>query len=303
MPRPVSEVRLLEGSERFLKSRAYTIYSKWVNGDPSLGVGEYVRVLYRGELVGYGFYEKIGAVGLRLLAYVGEDPPEDLEELIAWRLEAALARRKMSRESEESGYRLVYADSDGMPGLVVDVYNDVAVVQSTSWGWDKHAELLARSLVEVTGCRRVYLKNDQRARKTFGMPIFSGFLMGEGPPETVIIEGSARFLVDLARGHKTGFYLDQREARLRLSRMKLDGMSVLDLFSYTGAFAIHALLAGASHAVMVEEDLDALEVMQRNLAMNGLEGRGMPLRARVERLLDSLVAKRRKFDVVISDPP
>jgi len=298
----MKRVELKRGVEELLSEKRYTIYSKWVSADSTVSNGDFVEVYFEGELVGYGFYEKVGAVGLRILAYVSEEPPSDLEGIVKWRIEKAERRRKLAGESASSGYRLVYADSDGMPGLVVDVYGDTAVVQSTSYGWDKNSELLARCLVEAGVCSRVYLKNDQRARKQFGMPVERRFLVGSGPPEVVIFEGRAKLIVNFEKGQKTGFYLDQRPARLRVSSLDLSGAKVLDLFSYTGAFSVHTLLAGASEAVMIEESAEALETAVKNMELNGLDS-FETICGRVERVLDSLVSKRRSFDVVIADPP
>lgn len=296
------QVELKEGAERKLSRKIYTIYSKWVKADTAIPQGSFVRVLFRGELVGYGFYEKIGPIGLRVLAYVSEGPPSTLEEIVRWRVRRALRLRMLSGESPERGYRLIYADSDGMPGLVIDVYNKTAVVQSSSLGWDKHAGLLGSVLVEEGVCERVYLKNDQRGRKEFGLPVERRFIVGGGEEREVITEGRARFIVDFSAGQKTGFYLDQRPARLKIASMKLEGFRVLDLFSYTGAFSVHALQAGAEYAFLVDESPSALKLAHENMKLNELESFDT-LVGRVEHITDALRAKRRRFDMVIADPP
>lgn len=296
------QVELKEEAERNLSRKVYTIYSKWVRADPTIPVGSFVRVLFRGELVGYGFYERIGPIGLRVLAYVSEGPPNALEDIIRWRIRKALRLRMLSGEVARNGYRLAYADSDGMPGLVIDVYNRTAVVQSSSIGWDRSVELLASVLVEEGVSERVYLKNDQRGRKEFGLPVERRFIVGSGEERELITEGRARFIVDFSVGQKTGFYLDQRPARLRIASMRLEGFRVLDLFSYTGAFSVHALLAGAEHATLVDESPFALKVAEENMRLNKLESFDM-LVGRVERVTDALIARRRRFDMVIADPP
>ncbi len=299
----MKKVELKPGVESFLRKGLYTVYSKWVKADASVSNGDFVEVYYNDELIGYGFYEKIGAIGLRVLAYLRENPPDSLEEIIKWRIRKAFSKRRLGGEKPENGYRLIYADSDGMPGLIADVYNDVCVIQSTSYGWDRNLELLGKIIADEGIAERVYLKNDQRARKTFGLPVEKRFIIGGGEARTVIIEDRARFMVDFENGHKTGFYLDQRPARLRIAQMRLDGLRVLDLFSYTGAFAIQALLAGAEEATLVEENLYATMLAHENLVLNGVRNRAEILRCRVEKFLDTAVAKRKRYDVVIADPP
>ncbi len=300
----LKRVRITKGAEKFIKQRSYTIFSKWVRKlDDGVKYGDFVEV-YRGkDLIGYGFYEEIGSVGVRLLAYVSENPPETLEEIIRWRVEKAHKIRIRGGEKPEAGYRLAYADSDGMPGLIIDVFNDVSVVQSTSFGWDKNLYQLAEALVELGVSEKVFVKNDQRARKLYGLPVFKRYLAGEGDGSTIIREGDAVFKVDYMRGHKTGFYLDQRPARLRISGLDLDNGTVLDLFSYNAAFAVHSLLAGASEAFIVEEDEPSTRIALENLGLNGHIAKGHVMRGRVEKVLDYLIGRKRMFDLVVVDPP
>jgi len=296
------EVEVKREAERGIREKLYTIYSKWVKADPTVPQGSFVKVRYGGEHIGYGFYEKIGAVGLRILAYVSEGPPDDLDGIIKWRLERAHALRKLAGETPEAGYRLVYADSDGMPGLIIDVYGRTSVVQTSSLGWDSNIDRVASTLTELGISERVYLKNDQRGRKEFGLPVERRFLVGSGPEREVIREGRALFIVDFKAGQKTGFYLDQRPARVKISSMKLDGLRILDLFAYNGSFSVQAMLAGASSAMLVEESQTAIKIARENMILNGLENYEI-VRGRVEKVCETLASKRRKFDLVISDPP
>jgi 23S rRNA (cytosine1962-C5)-methyltransferase len=234
---------------------------------------------------------------------VTEGTPETLEEIIEWRLKKAFNIRRENGEDAIEGYRLIYADCDGMPGLIADVYNDTTVLQSTSIGWDKNIGMVAQKLVENGVSEKVFLKNDQRARKITGLKTEKRFLKGGPPSQTIIREGKVSIKVDYENGNKTGFYLDQRPARLRIGNMRLDGYGVLDLFSYTGAFSLQALRAGAEQAILVEESLNAVDIARENLSLNGFEDKGTIIRGRVEKFLDELVAKRRHFDLVIADPP
>ncbi len=281
----------------------YTIYSKWVKSDPTVPQGSYVSFVMNNETIGYGFYEKLGAIGARIIAYKSEAPSNDFREIVRWRIAKAYRLRIESGEKNENGYRLLYADSDGVPGLIADVYNDTTVIQSTSKGWDRHSHILAQEIVDMGVSKKVFLKNDQRARKKLGLPIKKLYLVGRPPTRTTIREGDVDIIVDYSLGHKTGFYLDQRGARLRVGRMRLEGFRVLDLFAYTGAFSLQALSAGASEALMVEENADAVRLADENLRRNGYRGRYQIIRGRVEKFLDRLAASKKRFDMVIVDPP
>ncbi len=300
----MKKIQLKPGAKKHLLRREYTIYSKWIKTDSSVSLGEFVEVVYNNDVIGYGFYDRIGAIGIRIIAYVSEDPPNHLPEIIEWRLKKAFEFRKKMGERNEEGYRLIYADSDGMPGLIIDVYNDTSVVQSTSYGWDRNIEIIGEKISGLGITERVFLKNDQRSRKNFGMKIEKKFVIGGGNEWTIIKEGKARFLVDFSIGQKTGFYLDQKQARLRISKMSLNGKKVLDLFSYTGAFSVHALLAGAKDVFLVDESETALGIARKNMKLNSISMERVSfIRGRVEKIMDNLIAKRRKFDVIIADPP
>jgi len=299
----MEKVQLKKEADKLLRRRTYTIYSKWIKDEPSVRNGSFVEFVYNDEVVARGFYERIGPIAGRIIAYISENDSKDLGELVKWRLERAFRLRERGGEDRKKGYRLVYADSDGMPGLIIDVYGDTSVIQSSSFGWDSASGILAEKIAEIGISERVYLKNDQRGRKSFGLPIERKFLRGGPPPEAEIEEIGRKIIVNYEIGQKTGFYLDQREARKRIAEMRLEGSRVLDLFSYTGAFSIAALSAGAASTLMVDEDERALDIAARNLAKNGFDGRHDILRGRVEKVLDWLKTKRRRFDFIVADPP
>ena len=299
----MNKVELKPEAAKFIRRRAYTLYSKWIEERFDITQGSFVEFSLDGEVVARGFYERIGAIGGRILAYVSENDSNDLEEIILWRLEEAWKLRMAGGERKEEGFRLLYADSDGTPGLIVDIFGGTAVVQSSSYGWDRSSEMLAEKMVKLGISERVFLKNDQRGRKSFGLPIERRFLVGGPPPEEMIEENGFRISVNFGEGQKSGYYLDQKEARKRIYRMDLSGIKALDLFSYTGSFSLSALGAGASYSLLVDEDERALAIASRNMELNGFEGKFGLIRGRVEKVLDWLKAKRRKFDFIIADPP
>ncbi len=291
----MGKVRLRREAQRLVDEQVLTIFSKWVESVDAAR-GEPVNVFLGSECVATGFYEGIGAVGLRILGWeCGLDPGE----IIASRLEEALKIRSMLPLRSDA-YRLVNAEGDRLPGLIVDVYRDIAVVQSSSMGMDSMMGLIAGILGDLLDVRLVYARHDQRSRREAGLPVYRGVLWGSGPPTTRVREGDAVMRVDVGRGQKTGLFLDQRDNRLTLASLIAGGERVLDLYSYTGGFAIQALLAGASHAVLVEESEWAAGEAKHNLRLNGLEGRSRVIRGRVEEYLSYL---KESFDVVIVDPP
>jgi len=292
-------VFLRREAERLIANRTYTIYSKWIERVEAARPGDWVEVRdWRGELVGEGFYEGIGAVGVRVMHFEHEhlDPEVVMEE----RIEQAYRRRRHLARSWD-GYRLVNADGDGLPGLVIDVYRRTAVLQSSSIGMDRYVSYVAEALVREGIAERVYIKNDHRGRREAGLPPYKGWAVGEGEPRESIAEADVIFNVDFEKGQKTGFFLDQRVNRINMTEFAQG--RVLDLFTYTGGFAVHMLRAGAEEAVLVDESAYAVREAVGNLRANGLAGRAQVINARVEDVLEALLRRGERFDVVIADPP
>lgn len=288
-----------EGLERALAGTAI-VYRKWVRAPKNLRPGEAVEVRDpRGETIACALWEPLGPVALRIL-YHGPCPYRTPEELILYRIESAYKARRAAGLADTGSYRLVSSDGDLLSGLIVDVYaGEVAVVQSSSAAIDAHLEQLAEAIARVTGVQAVYDKSTQRSRRDIGLEPRRGWLRGRR--ERVIVEEwGARFVVDVIRGQKTGFYLDQRFNRLEFRRYVDPGDSVLDVFSYTGGFGIHAALEGASRVVFIEEDPEAIRVLRENLRLNNISG---------YEILEGSVWEKlpreagRGYDVVAVDPP
>ena len=252
---PPSVVVHGEGARLVRETGVLMVYRKWVRPLASgLEAGSLVAVEdEEGELLGCAFYDTKGPVALRLVELWGcsfTSPGEAVED----RLERALAaRRRAGLAGPGRGYRLVHSDGDWLPGLIVDVYDTLAVYQSSSIVWDVHGDLLAEALRDTVGVEAVYEKSTQRNRREIGLEPREGSRLGE-PGPVIVEEGAARFLVDPRRGQKTGLFLDQRENRLLFGRLAAEAERVLDLFAYTGGFGIQALVNGAGEAVFVEED-------------------------------------------------
>jgi len=221
------------------------------------------------------------------------------------RIQKALALREALPASKHSNaLRLINAESDGLPGLVVDRYADVLVVQFLSAGVERWRDTILDLLVEISGCEAIFERSDAEVRKLEGLEPRVGFARGNrNASRCPIIEHGLNFRVDVEQGQKTGFFLDQRENRQRV-RALAAGRAVLDGFSYTGGFAIAALAGGASRVCAIESSKEAIQVAQENLAANPLDA------ARIEFVQGDVFAKLRtlrdqnaKFDLVVLDPP
>lgn len=267
--------------------------------------GEAVEVFaFGGEWLARGYLNRRSQILVRLLTW---DREEAVDEAF-WRrrLErAAQARAALRLEEHTTAYRLVFAESDGLPGLIVDRYNDFLVLQSLTLGIERWKEALVRLLEERFRPRGIYERSDADVREKEGLPPRCGVLAGEAPPPRLLItEHGHRFLVDLRRGHKTGFYLDQRENRRRAAAYLAGAGEVLNAFSYTGAFAVYALAAGARRVVNVDTSAEALALAAENLRLNGFaEDRFENVEGDAFEVLRRFHAQGRRFDAVILDPP
>lgn len=256
------------------------------------------------EWLARGYLNRRSQITVRLLTW-------DREEMVGedfWRMRLARAiygRAALETDPTITAWRLVNAESDGLPGLVVDRYGDWVVLQALTLGIEQRKELLAELLVEqLDGVQGVYERSDVDVREKEGLERVAGRLLGEEPPELVkVLENGLRFLVDLKAGHKTGFYLDQRQNRKRLLAY-CDGAELLNAFSYSGSFAIYALAGGARNVVNVDTSVQVLELAKRTAELNGFgEARANYEAADVFAQLRSYRASGRRFDVIVLDPP
>lgn len=222
------------------------------------------------------------------------------------RIAAAVARREALPELRgQDGVRLIHAESDGLPGVIADRYGDTVVVQLTSAGADKWRQAIVAGLVKATGCARVYERSDSEVRALEGLQPTTGWLYGEAPAEPLaIVENGVRLAVDIAGGHKTGFYLDQRENRRLLGELAA-GKDILNCFCYTGGFSLQALAGGAANVLSIDSSGPALAQARANLALNPQlpAARAEWQEADVFQALRDFRQAGRKFDLIVLDPP
>lgn len=274
-----------------------------VEGDPADGDSVDVRDAGSNWLA-RGYINRRSQITVRLLTW----QQDERVDAGFWRrrLERAIAARQaLASDPVSDAYRLVHAESDCLPGLIVDRYNDWLVVQFLTLGVERWKDELVGLLVGlIAGVRGVYERSDADVREKEGLERRKGVLWGQEPPEEIaIVENGHRFLVDVRQGHKTGFYLDQRENRARLPAFCAQA-EVLDAFSYVGGFGVYAAAGEAKAVTLVDGSAPALEMAQRNIELNGFEDVAVEyVEGNVFSILRGYRAQERQFDVVVLDPP
>lgn len=220
------------------------------------------------------------------------------------RLEGALARRRRLVESGVTdALRLVHGESDGLPGLIVDRYARTLVVQILAVGAERWRDEIVGALASLTGITQIYERSDADVRQLEGLATRVGWLREKGEARVVIREHGLQFVVDIARGHKTGFYLDQRKSRRHVGTLA-GGRDVLDCFCYTGGFSVSALAGGARAVTLIDSSQEALGLAEENIALNGLDRTRVTfMEADVFKALRGLRDRGHQFDLVILDPP
>jgi len=278
-----------------------------VQGDP--GMGETVEIRdSQGQFLAWGAFSPESQIRVRVWSWSPDDTISS--EFFYTRLKQAIAYRQVVFSHSDSysdgipsAVRLVYAESDGLPGLIVDQYRDGLVVQFLSAGVEFHRRTLVELLLELTHANFVYERSDLDVRELEGLPIQAGLISGVLPEQMSITENNLDFVVDLVTGHKTGFYLDQRENR-RWVRELADGKDVLDCFSFTGGFTVNVLAGGAATVTSVDTSAEALTLARTNVQRNGLRGDRVEwLPADVFQQLRKFRDQARSFDLIVLDPP
>ncbi|MBH0210243.1 MAG: class I SAM-dependent rRNA methyltransferase [Nitrospira sp.] len=251
-----------------------------------------------GRFYGRGLYNPSSKIRVRLLTF--EDRPID-ETFWRERIQQAI-RLRQRVVAQSNAYRLIYAEGDRLPGLIVDRYDQLLVMQCLSFGIDSRKELLADLLMKELNVTAVYLRNEAKSRQLEGLPLERRFLNGSGPTQVEIQEGAGKFLVDVERGQKTGWFCDQRENRLAAAKLAA-GAEVLEVFCHTGAFGIHAALAGAASVEGLDVSQDTLAMALIHATMNKVEDRCTYRQADAFEEMRKLVKAGRKYDLVMLDPP
>jgi 23S rRNA (cytosine1962-C5)-methyltransferase len=301
----MASIILNPGREKSLLRRHPWVFSgaiDKVSGNPEAG-GTVEVYSARGGFLARGAYSPNSQIRVRIWTW---DPEEAVDEDFFYRkISAAFDSRRVSRFSQNlSALRLVHGESDHLPGLIVDRYEDTLVIQCLSSGPERWREILVNLLLDISGLKRIYERSDVDVRLLEGLPPRVGPIRGPQVPEIIEIqEHGLRFRVDIHQGHKTGFYLDQRSNRARVAEFAC-GRTVLDCFSYSGGFCLHALKSGAEHVTAVDVSASALALARENLAINALPVERVEwIQRDVFKLLRNFRDEGKRFDMIILDPP
>ena len=299
----MKKITLRPGKERSLVKRHPWVFESSIargGGDS----GETVRVESAdGQFLAWAAFSPKSLIRLRAWSF---DEAERIDAaFFQRRIEQAIAMRTRLAIASDA-WRLVHGEADGLPGLVVDRYGDTLVAQFGSAGAERWKAVIADALLAATGLTRLYERSDAQAREWEGLPVHTRWLRGDGATALTIREHDWQLTLDVAEGHKTGYYLDQRDSRRRFAdAVKQFGCKrVLNCFSYTGGFSVAALAGGAEQVVSVDSSGPALARATAHVALNGFDaGRHEAWDADVNATLRRCLAEGRRFDAIVLDPP
>jgi len=299
-----SGILLKAGREKSLLRRHPWIFSgaiERVDGAPVSGDTLPVRDA-AGNFLAWAAYNPDSQISARVWSF-SETEKVDAEFFRGRIADALAARNELNLARNSNGMRLIHAESDGLPGLIVDQYGDVLVMQIGSAGAERWRDICADMLQECCKPACIYERSDSDSRALEGLEPRNGVLRGTLPDNVEVVENGLRFRVDVAAGQKTGFYLDQRDNRALTGTLAHD-KDVLNCFCYTGGFSLYALRGAAKSVLSIDASGEALRIAAENLANNGLDpSRAEWLEADVFQALRTLRDQNRKFDLIILDPP
>ncbi len=300
-------ITLKPGKEKSLLRRHPWIYATGIastEGRCEAGSTVVIRSA-DGRFLARGAYSPESQIRARVWTF-DENEPVD-HALFKRRVAAAVAHRKRWVRDTDA-VRLVFGEADRLPGLVVDYYGQgetgQLVCQFNAAGVEQWKEALVQALIKETGCPNVYERSDAAVRQREGLPLVTGVLAGAEPdPELSVTEHGVRYYVDVRSGHKTGFYVDQRDNRKLVGELA-DGREVLNCFCYTGGFSLAALRGGATSVTSIDSSGEALKIAANNVTLNGFDAdRATWLDADVFKMLREFRTEGRQFDLIVLDPP
>lgn len=273
-------------------------------GVGSAEAGETVRIeSHDGQFLGWAAYSPRSKIRARVWSF------DEAQRIDASFFIAACARSIGARslfDIQSNGLRLIHGESDGLPGLVVDRYGDTLVAQFSSCGSERFKSVIVDALLKQTGLTRLYERSDASVRSLEGLPEATGWLAGSGQTEVILTEHDWKLSLDVAEGHKTGFYLDQRDSRHKFAAYtrRMGFKRVLNCYSYTGGFTVAALAGGAGHVTSIDSSGPAIERAVANVALNGFDAsRTTMVDADVNASLRQYLKDGVTFDAIVLDPP
>ena len=298
-------IRLKRGEGRSFKAGGPWIYDNEIGEiTPNCEDGGIVRIEdYNGYVLGWGFLNRKSTIAVRVLSRKADAVID--EAFLEARVRAAWQYRKDTVETDSC--RVIFGEADFLPGLVVDKFSDVLVVESLALGIDRLKDTILKALVKVLAedgiaIRGIYERSDAKVRLKEGMERVKGFLSTPFDTKVEILENGVRYMVDVEEGQKTGYFLDQKYNRRAIQPL-CHGKRVLDCFTHTGAFALNAAVAGAREVIGVDASETGVRQAEENARLNGVEDRVKFLCRDVFDLLPEMDRNGERFDVVILDPP
>ncbi|NIA33009.1 23S rRNA (cytosine(1962)-C(5))-methyltransferase RlmI [Serratia marcescens] len=296
---------LAKGREKSLLRRHPWVFSGAVQRVEGKALsGETIDILdSQGKWLARGAYSPESQIRARVWTFQ-QDEEINIDFFIRRLQQAQSWRDWVAQRDGLDGYRLIAGESDGLPGITIDRFQNFLVLQLLSAGAEYQRPALLSALQHCYPECSIYDRSDVAVRKKEGLPLAQGPVLGDLPPELLpITEHGMKLLVDIQQGHKTGFYLDQRDSRLA-ARNYSAGRRVLNCFSYTGAFAVSALMGGCAQVISVDTSQAALDIAKRNVELNKLDlNKAEFVRDDVFQLLRNYRAQGEKFDLIIMDPP
>jgi 23S rRNA (cytosine1962-C5)-methyltransferase len=294
----LSKVFLKKNEDRRIRAGHLWVFSNEIaKSDAGIESGDIVTVYDAGgQILGKGFYNKNSLISVRLL---GKSFNDDLDKYINDSVYQALKLRKTFYPNRDS-FRLVFSESDFLPGLIIDKYNDTYVLQVYCFGLEKNIEYVIKVLKDI-GAKNIFTSNEPYFRKLEGLPEEDNIYHGEKGKES-IDDGTVKYFIDFNNSQKTGFFFDQCDNREFIEKFT-GGKNVLDAFCNSGGFGLHAAKAGAGFVTFVDSSKPEIENAKRNFKLNGFESESEFIDADIFTYLERCADANRKFDVVMVDPP
>ena len=299
----MKKIVIRAGKERSLERRHPWVFESSITrggGDS----GETVRLeSAEGAFLGWGAFSPQSAIRIKVWSF---DETERIDaDFFERRIAKALAvRARLPAPSD--ALRLIHGEADGLPGVIVDRYGDTLVAQFLSAGAERWKDVIADHLLAATGLAKLFERSDAQVRELEGLPLVTGWLRGSGPTEITIQEHQWRLTLDVAEGHKTGYYLDQRDNRKKFADAvrQYGCKTVLNCFSYTGGFSVAALAGGATDVISIDSSGPALERATAHVTLNGFDAtQHRAMDADVNTSLRAFIKDGRQFDAIVLDPP
>ncbi len=293
--------RIIIEKEDFWEKRHLRIFSGAIKKVIDVEPGEIVECYNKNnKFLCSGYYNPKTTIAVRVLSFEKEKINKDF---LLRRIKAAYYKRMKLLNEDTNAFRIVYSESDFLPGLIVDKYDNYLVIQIETLGMTVLKEKIVEILIDLFKPEGIYERSDIDIRRLEGLSLFKGTLFGKEPPGLIQIkENGIKFLVDIKMGQKTGFYLDQRENRKKILELKPE--RVFNLYSYTGSFGVYAAISGSREIVNIDSSNEALEIAKENFRINGIpDSFHSEIHSECEDFLKNMERIRDYGTMIILDPP